>query len=72
MVKPGKVKKSIKGVGDNKSCNLVSLRDEFFRIYNFSHPMAGKGEDIPHDDKPEETFKLEPPRICYADRVYPV
>ena len=72
MVKPGKVKKSIKGVGDNKSCNLGSLPDESFRIYNLSHPVAGKGEDIPQDDKPEKTFKLKPPWICYADRVYPV
>ena len=72
MIKQGKIKKSIKGVGDNKSCNLVFLGDESCRIYNFMHPVAEKGEEIPQDDKPEKTFKLKPPWICYAEKVYPV
>jgi len=46
MIKQGKIKKSIKGVGDNKSCNLVFLGDESCRIYNFMHPVAEKGEEI--------------------------
>ena len=72
MIKAGKVKKSIKGLCDNKSCNLVSLPDEFFRIYNLSHPVAGKGEDIPENDKPEETFEFKPSRVGYTVVVYHV
>jgi len=66
MVKTGKVKKGIKGTGNNKSCNLRALLDESFRIYNFSHPVAGKCEYIPEDDKPEETFELKPSWSVYT------
>jgi hypothetical protein len=72
MIKPGEVKKSIKGVSYSKRSNMGSLFDESFRIYNLSHPVAGKGEDIPQDDKPEETFELKPSRSGYAVMVHPV
>ena len=72
MVKSGQIKKSIKGVSYNKRSNMGSLFDESFRIYNLSHPMAGKGEDVPQDDKPEETFELKPTRSGYAVMVHPV
>lgn len=72
MVKSGQVKKGIKGVCYNKRSNMGSLPDESVRIYNFSHPVAGKGEDIPQDYKPEETFELKPARSAYAAMVYPV
>ena len=72
MVKPGKVKEGIKGIGDNKRCNMNSLLDKSFRINNFSHPVAGKGENIPQDDKPEETFEFKPSWSTYTVLVYPV
>jgi hypothetical protein len=72
MIKAGKVKEDIKGFCDNESCNLVSLLDEFIRIYNLSHPVAGKGENIPENDKPEETFEFKPSRVGYAVVVYHV
>jgi len=51
---------------------MGSLFDESFRIYNLSHPVTGKGENVPQDDKPEETFELEPTRSGYAVMVHPV
>ena len=66
MIKPGEVKKGVKGIGDNKRCNLGALPDESSRIYNLSHPVAGKGEDVPQDDKPEETFELKPSWPVYT------
>ena len=71
MVKSGQVKKSIKGIGDNETCNLGSLLDESFRIYDLSHPVAGKSEDVPQNDKPEETFELKPSWSGYPVLVYP-
>ena len=69
MIKPGEVKKEIKGISDNKSSNLGSLLDKSFRINNLPHPVAGKGEDIPQDDKPEEAFEFKPSGISYTERV---
>jgi hypothetical protein len=66
MVKTGKVEKGVKGTGDNERCNMGSLFDESFRIYNLSHPVAGKGEDIPQNDKPEETFEFKPTGSGYV------
>jgi len=66
MVKSGKVKKGIKGTGNNKSCNVRSLFDESFRIYKLSHPVPGKCEYIPQDDKTEKTFELKPTWPVYA------
>ena len=72
MIKPGEVKKGVKVIGDNKRCNLGALPDESFRICNLSHPVAGKGEDVPQDDKPEEASEFEPTRSGYAVMVHPV
>ena len=72
MVKTGKVEKGIKGTCDNKICNLGSLLDESFWIYYFSHPVSGKGKDIPQDDQPEKSFKLKPSRSGYAILDNPV
>jgi hypothetical protein len=72
MVKTGKVKKGIERIAYDKSCNLGSLLDKTFRIYNLSPPVAGKGEDIPQDDKPEETFEFKPTWSGYVILVHPV
>jgi len=72
MVKPGQVKKSIKGICYSKRSNMGTLHNESFRVYNLPHPVAGKGEDVPEDDKPEETFELKPTLPGYAAMVNPV
>ena len=72
MIKTGEVKKGIEGISNNKSSYLGSLPDESFRVHDLSHPVTGKGKDVPQNDKPEEVFELKPSRVCYADRVNPV
>jgi len=67
MVKPGEVKYNVENIGDHETRHLCAVLNEPFMIDQFSHPVAGKGQNIPQNNKPEKAFELKP--ACSGNMV---
>ena len=71
MIETGKIKKEVKQTGYGKVGDLAVGEYEFPGIDQLVHPVAGKGENIPGQNEPQENLERCPAPTAHSQPVDP-